>query len=57
MLAPDVVCKEVFGLEGEPTEETLEALHQVGVLLFKLLVEVAGTVAVQIVQRFGLNQK
>ena len=56
MLAPDVVGKEVFGLEGEPTEDTLEALHQVGVLLFKPLVEVAGTVAVQRRQRFGLNQ-
>jgi len=55
VLAPDVVGQEVPGLEGEATEETLEAVHQVGVLRFNRLVEVAGTVAVQCVQRFGLS--
>ena len=57
MLAANVVGQEVFGLEDGATEGTLEALHQVLVLLLNTLVEVTCTMAVQRVQRFGLSQK
>ena len=57
MLAANVVGQEVFGLEDGATEGTLEALHQVLVLLLNTLVEVTCTVAVQRIQRFGLSQK
>ena len=56
VLAANVVGQEVFGLEDGATEDALEALHQVPVLLLNSLVEVTCTVAVQRIQRFRLSQ-
>ena len=55
MLARDVVGQQILRLEHETTEKTLQAMHQIGVFLFNLLVEVACTVGIKHGQRFCLK--
>ena len=55
MLARNMVGQHILRLEHKTTEKTLQAMHQIGVILFNLLVEVACTVAVQYGKRSCLN--
>ena len=55
MLARNMVGQQILRLEHETTEKTLQAMHQIGVFLFNLLVEVACTVAIKRGKRFCLK--